>query len=196
MPALPSRPDTESRTTMTPPPNVRAADHKHVQIAPAAAEAATRSPTAETDAPASPLRTVQVQLGDAPGEGVNVRFVESGGVVKVTVRTQDESLAHALNAEAPALESRLQSQGWSGEFHSVEAVAAELRTPDGPSVSGTAPARQQEAAGAPVVRQAQAGPGAGSGDANRRPSASWAEQNEELLNTAALRRLAQKGVSS
>ncbi len=158
--------------------------------------ALTRSPVGgelPTEVQPSPLRAVQIQIDEAQGQSVNLRFVESGGEVRVSVRTQDTVLAAALNAGSPALENNLHAQGWSGGFH----AGSESQESRGSGVQQLRTSGTSDTAAAPAVRGSQMGMGTGngSGDTGRQHAASWAEQNEELMNTAALRRLSQRGVN-
>lgn len=142
-----------------------------------------------------PLRAVQVQVGEVEGRSVQLRFVESAGTVRVSVRTEDQGLAAALTMGSEGLQARLQSQGWRSEFHPVVSTSADLR--EGAGLSSSEPGQtlvRETTGGTPLVRGPQTGMGAGADDPNRRQNTTWAEQNEELMNTAALRRLSQRGV--
>lgn len=159
----------------------------------ASAGAATAPPV---DAEAPVLQSVQIQLEDESGSGVNLRFVESGGGVRISVRTQDSSLADALNANSQALEGRLQAAGWNSEFRPVAEASSGWTEHSAPDVR---PRQEGGAQGEPAtaaVRGTQMEFGAGTGDSSGERPSTWADRNEDLLNAIALRRLANKGVTA
>ncbi|MBN9661694.1 MAG: hypothetical protein J0H49_26090 [Acidobacteria bacterium] len=140
------------------------------------------------------LHSVQIHLEDESGAGVNLRFVESGGGVRVSVRTQDTALANALNANSQALEGRLQAAGWSSEFRPATESVPALTEHPAPDVG---PNQQNGVRSEPVTavaRGAQMEFSAGAGDSSGERRSTWADRNEDLLNAIALRRLANKGV--
>ncbi|QOY87585.1 hypothetical protein [Paludibaculum fermentans] len=163
--------------------------------------AATRAPSgtnqaAQAGSETSQVQSVQIQIEDESGTGVNLRFVESGGGVRVSVRTQDASLADALNSNSHALEGRLQAAGWASEFRPAAGAASVLREA---AAADARPAQENHArseAAQPVVRGTQMGFGAGTSDSSSERPSTWADQNEDLLTAIALRRLANKGAKS
>ncbi|MGJ5820747.1 hypothetical protein [Paludibaculum fermentans] len=155
------------------------------------ASAPDRTTSSDIETPL--VQSVQIQMDDESGSGINLRFVESGGGVRVSIRTLDASLADSLNANSHALEGRLQAAGWSSEFHPVaerlsgplDRIAPDTRT--GQEISPRSEAATSQ------VRGAQMEFGAGTGDSSGERSSTWADRNEDLLNAIALRRLANKG---
>ena len=57
-----------------------------------------------SEGPLNPPRSLTVRIQGAPGRPVDVRFVESRGTVKVTVRTEDNQLASAIATGLPGFE--------------------------------------------------------------------------------------------
>lgn len=159
-----------------------------------ASAGAAAAPSVDVKAPA--LQSVQIQLENESGSGVNLRFVESGGGVRISVRTEDSSLADALNANSQVLENRLQAAGWSSEFRPVAETSPRWTEHSAPDVQ---PRQEGGIRGTPataVVRGAQMEFGAGAGDSSGERPSTWADRNEDLLNAIALRRLANKGVTA
>ncbi len=77
----------------------------------ARAEPVTEPPTT----PASSNRDFTVRIPDATDRGTNVRFVERGSEVHVSVRTGDEELAQMLRGGLSDLTGRLQHSGLQAE---------------------------------------------------------------------------------
>ncbi len=197
-----SRPESHQEANMTGANGMPAAERPvHGANLRESDSAAMRAPSvasqaAQTGSEAPQVQSVQIQLEDESGTGVNLRFVESGGGVRVSVRTQDASLADAMNANSHALEGRLQAAGWSSEFRPAAGMASALREA---AVSDARPAQETTARGEaaqPVVRGTQMGFGAGTSDSSGERPSTWADQNEDLLTAIALRRLANKGAKS
>ncbi|MGC4051683.1 MAG: hypothetical protein QM757_20210 [Paludibaculum sp.] len=140
------------------------------------------------------MKNVQIQLDDGAGTGVNLRFVEAGGGVRVSVRTQDVPLAEALSANRQALESRLHAAGWDSEFRPMEGSASGMAERVLPAVGSRQENFAREEPAAVVVRGTQMQLGAGTGDSSGENPSTLADRNEDLLNAIALRRLANKGV--
>jgi hypothetical protein len=159
-----------------------------------ASAGAAAAPPVDADAPV--LQSVQIQLEDESGSGVNLRFVESGGGVRVSVRTQDSSLADALTANSQALEGRLQAAGWNSEFRPVAEASSGWTDHSSPDVRPRQEGVVRGEAATAVVRGTQMEFGAGSGDSSGERPSTWADRNEDLLNAIALRRLANKGVTA
>lgn len=159
-----------------------------------ASAGAAAAPPADVDAPV--LQSVQIQLEDESGSGVNLRFVEYGGEVRVSVRTQDSSLADALNANSQALEGRLQAAGWNSEFRPVAEASSGWTEHSAPDARPRQESSVRSETATAVVRGAQMEFGAGAGDSSGERPSTWADRNEDLLNAIALRRLANKGVTA
>jgi hypothetical protein len=79
------------------------------------------------DPPAAPptsARDFRVQVPDNNGGSTQVRFVESGGEVRVSVRTADAGLAQNLRTHLNDLNQRLADGGIPAEFWKPAASAA------------------------------------------------------------------------
>ncbi len=81
------------------------------------------APTAHTESVIEPLATppatphdIRVRVPDNNGGSTQVRFVESGGEVKVSVRTSDDGLAQNLRTHLNELSQRLSDQGMPAEI--------------------------------------------------------------------------------
>jgi hypothetical protein len=78
---------------------------------PARVEPVTEPPTA----PPNSNRDITVRIPDATDRGTNVRFVERGSEVHVSVRTGDSELAQMLRGGLSDLTGRLQHNGIQAE---------------------------------------------------------------------------------
>jgi len=81
------------------------------------------APTARTEriieppaAPPTSAHDIRVRVPDNNGGSTQVRFVESGGEVRVSVRTADEGLAQNLRTHLNDLTQRLADGGMPAEF--------------------------------------------------------------------------------
>jgi len=113
-------PQTSPRTDMLIPRNETAREaapssgpSTPPQAAPAARTERIIEPPAEP--PTSP-HDIRVRVPDNNGGSTQVRFVESGGEVRVSVRTADEGLAQNLRAHLNDLTQRLADGGLPAEF--------------------------------------------------------------------------------
>jgi len=82
------------------------------RIAPATAEE-TRT---------GPVKDLSLRLQPGPGAGVDLRFVERAGQVEVTVKTQNQGSAELLAIDLPALQQRLESQGFQATIRTPAQV--------------------------------------------------------------------------
>jgi hypothetical protein len=126
-------------------------------------------------------QSITIRLQAPAGHPVDLRFIETRGDVKVTIRTEDPRLASAVASDLPALERGLESRGWSSEFR-VPSRSSESRPIEEIRFLNHELAQ-------PTVRSV--GPGldtSGQGpDPERRTD--WAEEIEDRNVAAALRRL-------
>jgi hypothetical protein len=67
-------------------------------------------------APPTSSRDIRVQVPNQNGGSTQVRFLESGGEVRVSVRTSDEGLAQNLRSHLNDLSQRLSEGGVQGEI--------------------------------------------------------------------------------
>jgi hypothetical protein len=78
--------------------------------------AATRSLPENETAPASePVRNIRVQLSGEGNQHVDMRLVERGGTLSVSVRSTDETLTRSLQENLPELNTRLTAQHFQAE---------------------------------------------------------------------------------
>ena len=103
------------------------------EAAPNSAPAAPQqtAPSARTErvietppAPPTSSRDIRVQVPDNNGGSTQVRFVESGGEVRVSVRTADPALAQNLRSHLNDLSQRLADGGMPAEIWKPSANAA------------------------------------------------------------------------
>jgi hypothetical protein len=86
--------------------------------APAANLAALNEPASEGGAAGSvPVRGVHVQIAGADDQRVDLRLLESGGSLSVSVRSSDGGLTHNLQDSLPELNSRLAEQRYQTEIY-------------------------------------------------------------------------------
>jgi hypothetical protein len=83
---------------------------------PAAPTARPESITEPPSAPSTSSHDIRVQVPDNKGGSTQVRFVESGGEVRVSVRTADEGLAQNLRTHLNDLTQRLSDGGTPAEI--------------------------------------------------------------------------------
>jgi hypothetical protein len=93
------------------------------------------APTPRTESilepPAAPAATphdIRVRVPDSNGGSTHVRFVESGGEVKVSVRTADDGLAQNLRAHLNDLTQRLSDGGMPAEIWRPAASSSSSQT--------------------------------------------------------------------
>jgi hypothetical protein len=71
----------------------------------------------EPEAPiAQPLKTVQVQITGADNQRIDLRLMEKGGALTMTVRSADGTLTKALQENLPELSSKLNDQQIRAEW--------------------------------------------------------------------------------
>jgi hypothetical protein len=84
-------------------------------------------PESVIEAPVTPptsSKDIRVQVPDNKGGSTQVRFVESGGEVRVSVRTADEGLAQNLRSHLNDLTQRLSDGGMPAEIWKPASTAA------------------------------------------------------------------------
>jgi hypothetical protein len=121
--------DRAARTdVLLPPP---AAPARETPSRPASVPISDAGPTARTEriiepAPAAPTssRDIRVQLPDQNGGSTQVRFLEAGGEVRVSVRTADAGLAQNLRSHLNELTQRLTEGGVAAEVWKPAADAS------------------------------------------------------------------------
>jgi len=91
------------------------------QAAPAARTEQIIEPPA---APPASSHDIRVQVPNSSGGSTQVRFVESGGEVRVSVRTADDGLAQNLRTHLNDLTQRLSDGGISAEIWKPASSAA------------------------------------------------------------------------
>ena len=140
-------------------------------------------PTSEPGSEAGPNqpRSLTVRIHETVGKPVDVRFVESRGTVKVTVRTEDNQLAAAIATGLPGFERRLESRGWTSELHAPLSLR-EARPSDEIPISNRSVTKPELAVPGMDLAQNQQDPA-------RRQRTNWDEEIEDRTNAAALRRL-------
>ena len=151
------------------------------------AQSATTSPANEpgSEAPIRSPRSLTVRIQESLGRPVDVRFVESKGSVRVTVRTEDNQLAKAIATELPKFERGLESRGWSSELHAPN----QLRDSK-PQAEPLVSARERVQ---PDIQLARAELTQHEQDPARQHRTNWDEEIEDRITAAALRRLSIAG---
>lgn len=138
------------------------------------------------------LRELTLRVDSGSGRRVDLQFVENGGAVSLKLRTQDVQVADSLRVGLPQLESDLSSRGWKAELNPASGQASKHVAADSADRSeqqGTLSTRGAGATDGPG--QHRMGSGADSG--SRQQQRTWSSDEQELLEMAALRRLAAKG---
>ncbi|HEV8416391.1 MAG TPA: hypothetical protein VGQ49_22550 [Bryobacteraceae bacterium] len=115
----PSQPSASSSTPEAPPPPAPTAQLEHVIEPPAA------PPTSNHD--------IRVRVPDNNGGSTQVRFVESGGEVRVSVRTSDDGLAQNLRTHLNDLTQRLSDGGMPAEIWKPASNGASSQNDQHPS---------------------------------------------------------------
>jgi len=116
LPRLESIRDAAPGSTPSAPPQQAAPAAREVRIIETPAEPAA--------APSSSARDFSVRVPDNRGGSTQVRFVESGGEVRVSVRTSDEGLAQNLRSHLSDLSQRLADGGIPAEIWKPSPEAA------------------------------------------------------------------------
>jgi hypothetical protein len=80
-----------------------------------ATAAAESLPEKETAPSSEPVRSVRLQLSGGESQRVDMRLVERGGTLSVSVRSTDETLTRSLQENLPELNSRLAAQHFQTE---------------------------------------------------------------------------------
>jgi hypothetical protein len=80
-------------------------------------------------APPTSAHDIRVQVPDDKGGSTQVRFVESGGEVRVSVRTADEGLAQSLRSHLTDLTQRLTDGGLPAEIWKPAAASPQNNQP-------------------------------------------------------------------
>ena len=94
-------------------------------------------------APATSTHDIRVRVPDNNGGSTQVRFVESGGEVRVSVRTSDEGLAQNLRTHLNDLTQRLSDGGMPAEIWKPASNAASSQNdPHPPHSDGRGPGGQ------------------------------------------------------
>lgn len=133
------------------------------------------------EVPSNAPRTLTVRIQDTPGSPVDLRFVESKGAVKVTVRAEDNQLARAIASELPGFERGLESRGWSSELHAPNQFREAKHLEETPMATRQRAETEVPLPGADSAQNPQ--------DSDRRHRARWDEEIEDRTVSAALRRL-------
>jgi hypothetical protein len=81
----------------------------------AAATTAAGSPENEISPAGGPVRNIRVQLSGEGNQQVDMRLVERGGTLSVSVRSTDETLTRSLQENLPELNTRLTAQHFQAE---------------------------------------------------------------------------------
>lgn len=101
-------------------PGVQAltANSSALPFTPAAAAATTAAespPENEISLASGPVRNIRVQLSGEGNQQVDMRLVERGGTLSVSVRSTDETLTRSLQENLPELNTRLTAQHFQAE---------------------------------------------------------------------------------
>jgi hypothetical protein len=72
-----------------------------------------------------PVRNIQVQLAGENSERVNLKMMDVGGELRLSVRTSDPALAQALQDRMPELTGRLEQQNYRTEVWTPRVAASE-----------------------------------------------------------------------
>lgn len=121
--------------------------------APAASITESKSETNATLQP-PPTRDISIRVGGVGSPNVDLRVVEKGGKVQVTVKTPDPELARSLQSDLGDLVGRLEKKGYQAETWTPQSSPAE-------AVSGSG--QSNGAAGDRSSQQQQQDPRQGSG---------------------------------
>ena len=146
--------------------------------------------TSEPRESRSPLRELTVRLDSGGGNRLEMQFVENGGTVNLKLRTQDQQVAASLRGDISTLESDLIGRGWKAE------LTASGDPPARPAVAPSterADAQSQTRATQSTLPAGGLNLGSGRDSEAHDRQRSWAREEQELLELAALRRLAVKG---
>jgi len=148
---------------------------------------AAAHPAEQPDSEAAPHQphAITIRLQATAGRPVDLRFTETRGDVKVTIRTEDTRLASAVANDLPALERGLESRGWSAEFR-VPNRSLESRPSEEIRLSNHEPAQSSVRSVGPELDTS----GQGSEPEHR---TNWVEEIEDRNVAAALRRLSIQG---
>jgi hypothetical protein len=135
------------------------------------------APTARTErvieppaAPPTSANDIRVQVPDHNGGSTQVRFVESGGEVRVSVRTADEGLAQNLRSHLNDLSQRLSDGG----------IPAEIWKPGSSAASSQNNQPQPDREGRGSGGQQSGGQGGQQDRQEQRPA--WLEEMETSLH--------------
>lgn len=187
-PATPSAADSPWAAPPPAPPAARPGGPGQ-SAAPAARldQPAAARPAREPDSEATPHQpqAITIRLQATAGRPVDLRFTETRGDVKVTIRTEDTRLASAVANDLPALERGLESHGWSAEFR-TPSRSFESRPSEEIRLSNHESAQSSVRSVGPELDTS----GQGS-EPERRTN--WAEEIEDRNVAAALRRLSIQG---
>lgn len=120
-------------------------------------------------APPTSSRDIRVQVPDNNGGSTQVRFVESGGEVRVSVRTADQALAQNLRSHLNDLSQRLADGGMPAEIWKPSANAASSQNdPNSTGRDGRGSGGQE--------------PGQGGQQDRRQQRPAWIEEMEASLD--------------
>lgn len=114
-----------------------------------------------------------------------MRFVESKGAVKVTVRTGDNQLAQAIASELPKFERGLESRGWSSEFQTPNHTR-DVKPLEDITMANRERVQTEVQLSAIDLAQSEQDP-------TRRHKTDWEDEFEDRTTAAALRRLSISG---
>ena len=162
-------------------------NERNATKSPVATQIAPRVPISDpgSEVPSNPPRSLTVRIQEVPGRPVDVRFVETNGNVKVTVRTDDTRLATALATELPKFERGLESRGWSSEFRVPNRVS-ETKAIEEILISHREATRSELPVAGAILEHPEGSP-------DRRRRTNWDEEVEDRTVAAALRRLSNQG---
>ncbi len=95
------------------------------QTAAPAASAASRTETQDSPAAATgSAKEVAIRLEGQSGQTINVKLVDQGGQVQVSVRSNDPAAATALRGDLSSLASNLDKAGWKPEITTVAGASS------------------------------------------------------------------------
>jgi len=131
--------------------------------------------------PPTSAHDIRVQVPDNKGGSTQVRFVESGGEVRVSVRTADEGLAQNLRTHLNDLTQRLADEGIPAEFWKPAAPSGS------PQNNHSQPDHSQpDRQGRGSDGQQSGGQDAKQDQQQKRPA--WLEEMEASLHVSGLKR--------
>lgn len=138
-------------------------------------------------------RELTVRLDAGSDRRVDLQFVETRGAVNLRLRTQDQQTADALRGSIAQMESDLNARGWKAELTPARESSTGMATPE-ESSRGLPTWRMRSGIGiSPAEGPQRAATDLGDPSDSRRRGQEWPADEQEILELAALRRLAVKG---